>query len=268
VLAAVVDITARRRAERTLAQKNEEVEAFVYTVSHDLRAPLVNLQGFSRELAASCGELDELLRRAQMPPDVAVGVRSILDEDLPGALRYISASTNKFERLINALLSLSRLGRQEYRHERLDVESLVRATLDSMRLSVERTGVAVEVGPLPKAWGDPTAAGQVFSNLVANALNYLDPDRPGRIEIGGRAEPRMNHYWVRDNGVGIPATARARLFQVFQRFHPDLAPGDGMGLTIVKRIVERHGGKVWVESVENEGTTFHVSLPALEAREE
>jgi PAS domain S-box-containing protein len=259
VLAAVVDITARKRAQTALAQKNEEVEAFVYIVSHDLRTPLVNLQGFSKELEMSCARLREKLKTDD--PEV----RAILEDEIPGALRFISASTHKFERLINALLGLSRTGRREYRNEAVDLAALVGTTLDSLRGTIEKTGARVAVGSLPTAWGDATSLGQVFSNLIANALSYLKPGRPGLIEIGGeRAEQAMNRYWVRDNGVGIPATARERVFQVFQRFHPELAPGEGMGLAIVKRVVERHGGKVGVETREGEGTTFSFTLPSRE----
>jgi|SRR5579862_243747 len=269
VLAAVVDISERKRTQKALAQKNEEVEAFVYIVSHDLRTPLVNLQGFSKELEFSCQKLRERLKGASLPPELAREVQEILDEDLPGSLRFISASTNKFERLINALLDLSRTGRRVFRNDEIDIQALVGTTLDSLKQSVDKTGSRVSLGALPPAWGDMTAIGQVFSNLIANALNYLKDGRPGTIEIGGEGiEQGMNHYWVRDNGVGIPATARDRVFQVFQRFHPDLAPGEGMGLAIIKRIVERHGGKVWVETQEDEGTTFHFTLPADDRREE
>jgi signal transduction histidine kinase len=103
--------------------------------------------------------------------------------------------------------------------------------------------------------------GQVFSNLISNALKYSKPGRPARIVIGGEILNGSAHYWVGDNGVGIAASEQRRLFQVFQRFHPDLASGDGMGLAIVKRIIERHRGKVWAESEEGVGTTFHFELP-------
>ena len=115
---------------------------------------------------------------------------------------------------------------------------------------------------LPPALGDDTAIGQIFANLIGNALKYLQPGRPGVVEIGGETQDGMAHYWVRDNGAGIPASARSRLFSVFQRFHPKLASGEGMGLAIVKRVVERHGGKVWAEGQEGIGTTFHLTLPA------
>jgi PAS domain S-box-containing protein len=268
VLAAIVDITERRRAQAALAQKNEEVEAFVYIVSHDLRTPLVNLQGFSKELERSCQDIRKEFQSAGLPADTEKRIRVILDEDIPGALRYISASTNKFERLINALLGLSRSGRQTYHYELLDMQALVGTTLDSVRQSIEKTGVTVKLAELPKSWGDSTAIGQVFSNLVVNALNYLKPGRPGEVAIGGEAQDLMNHYWVRDNGVGIPASAQERLFHVFQRFHPEMAPGEGLGLAIIKRVVERHGGKVWTQTQEDVGTTFHLTLPRQKPREE
>jgi len=246
-----------------LGRKNEEVEAFVYIVSHDLRGPLVNLQGFSHELARSCQALADRLRVLEMPKDAGEELRELAEKEIPDALRFILASSNKFERLINALLQLSRSGRQEYRLEPLEMGDLAATTLDSLRLDVEKSGAEVLVGELPEARGDATAVGQILSNLIVNAVRYLQPGRPGRIEIGGVTENSFNRYWVRDNGVGIPETARKKLFQVFQRFHPKLAAGEGMGLATVKRIVERHGGKVWAESEEGTGTTFLFTLPSV-----
>lgn len=254
----------RQLSQRTdeLARKNEEVEAFVYIVSHDLRGPLVNLQGFSHELERSCQTLAGSLRAVALPPATNAEVRAILEKEVPDALRFILASSSKFERLINALLQLSRSGRQEYRHESLDMAALVATTLDSVRVDVEKSGCEVALAELPPARGDATAVGQVLSNLILNALRYLQPGRPGRIAIGGETAGRFNRYWVRDNGVGIPESAKKKMFQVFQRFHPKLAAGDGMGLATVKRIVERHGGRVWADSEEGVGTTFLFVLPA------
>jgi len=249
-------------ANVVLAQRSEEVEAFVYIVSHDLRVPLVNLQGFSKELERSCRELEAIFQTTPLPETSEKLVQTILKEDIHGALRYISASTTKFQRLIDALLLLSRTGQQELRHESIDVQALVDTTILSLRQSIESSGAEVVVGPLPAVVADTTAIGQVFSNLISNALKYLQPGRPGRLRIGGESSGGSVHYWVGDNGVGIPESSQRRLFQVFQRFHPELAPGEGMGLAIVKRIVERHGGKVWAESEQGVGTTFHVTLPA------
>ena len=122
------------------------------------------------------------------------------------------------------------------------------------------------MGDLPPAWGDPTAIEQVFANLIANALAYLDPHRAGRIEIGaledGTSAAGATTYYVKDNGLGIPEAHQAKLFTAFQRLHPTVAPGEGIGLALVKRIVERQGGKIWAESDAGQGSTFHVTLPA------
>jgi signal transduction histidine kinase len=254
-------------ANAVLAQKNEEVEAFVYIVSHDLRAPLVNLQGFSGELERSCGALETTLQTVALQPNTEKTLQTILREDIAGALRYISASTVKFQRLIDALLLLSRTGKQDLRLEDVDVRAVVDTTVLSLRQSVESSSAAVIIEALPAVRGDVTALGQVFSNLISNALKYLQPGRPGRIVIGGESADGAAHYWIRDNGAGIAASSQRRLFQVFQRFHPNLASGEGMGLAIVKRIIERHGGKVWAESEEGVGTTFHFSLPTVAERQ-
>jgi signal transduction histidine kinase len=261
----VTERTAKlAETNKELARKNEEVEAFVYAVSHDLRTPLVNLQGFCKELELSCQELREKLlapRHVRSSTEDEERIQTILTSDIPDSLRYISASTTKFQRLINALLALSRYGRQEYHSEELDLGAVVQSTLDLLHLSIATSGIKVSVAPIPKVYGDVTALGQVFANLIGNAIKYLQPDRPGFIEIGGESEDGNAHCWVRDNGVGLPASAKSRLFQVFQRFHPDHAEGEGMGLAIVRRIVERHGGKIWAEGEEGVGTTFHFTLP-------
>jgi PAS domain S-box-containing protein len=249
-------------AMKELHRKNEEVEAFVYIVSHDLRAPLVNVQGFVRELEDSSTRLTALLKSCSLPPRDLGTVNEILDEEIAGALHFISASATKFERLIDALIGLSRYGRQTYQIERIDVQELLEGALATFMKAINEAGAEVKVGRLPVANADVTALGQVFSNLIGNALKYRSPLRPLQIQIGGRVEDGTIHYWVEDNGLGIPESGKARLFQVFQRLHPQAATGEGMGLAIVHRIVERHQGKVWAESREGAGTAFHFSLPS------
>jgi PAS domain S-box-containing protein len=254
-----------RELEVTVAElqrKNQEVEAFVYIVSHDLRAPLVNVKGFVHELEASSKHLKEVIQACPNWERCWPVARQVLDREIGGALHYISASTTKFERLIEALLGLSRHGRQVYQLTRVNVWELVNNAVANFQQEMTEAGAKVEVGALPSATADATALGQVFSNLIGNSLKYRNPGRPLKVELGGRVEDGMVHYWVRDNGLGIPEFGKAKLFQVFQRFHAQQAEGEGMGLAIVHRIVERHGGKIWAVSREGEGTTFHFSLPA------
>ena len=268
------DLEARVRARtqelqvtnRQLAQKNEENETFVFSVSHDLRSPLVNLQGFSRELELSCRDLDELFQDPLIPEEIRKRAHKILQGDIQESIGYIHTGVDRLTGIIDALLRLSRLGRVSYELKEVDMTAVVGKVVQSLRVSAERSGATIQLQALPPAWGDPVAIEQVFGNLLANALHYLQPGRPGMIEIGAVAEANdnpssMQTYFVRDNGVGIPAAYAPQVFQVFRRLNPTLAPGEGMGLVIVRRILDRLGGRIWFESVESEGTVFYVALP-------
>ena len=244
-----------------LQYKTREVETFVYSVSHDLRSPLVNLQGFSRELERSCADLRRAFDQAPLSPDLRRRLDTV-DRDMMESVRYIQIAVLRSGNIIDALLRLSRAGRVEYRWQQVDMTLVVRRVVDAMRGSLEQKGALATAGELPACWGDPTALEQVFGNLLSNAVNYLDPARPGRIEIGGESGPESAvTYWVRDNGLGIPALYRDKLFVAFQRLHGDVAPGEGIGLALVRRVVERHGGTIRVESEEGVGSKFILTLP-------
>ncbi|HZF10671.1 MAG TPA: ATP-binding protein [Thermoanaerobaculia bacterium] len=249
-------------ANEDLRYKTQEIETFVYSVSHDLRSPLVNLQGFSRELERSCGDLQRALAQTALPPGVRRQLDAV-DRDMAESVRFIQTAVSRSANIIDALLRLSRAGRVEYQWQSVPVDWIVRRVVDAMRGSIEQKRVEVTIGPLPPAWGDPTAVEQIFGNLLSNAVNYLDPDRPGRIEIGAtNGQPDFSPtYWVRDNGLGIPESYQGKLFVAFQRLHGNVAPGEGIGLALVRRVVERHGGRIWAESREGEGTTFFLTLP-------
>lgn len=269
----------RRVAERTaelattnrdLSERNSENETFVYAVSHDLRSPLVNLEGFSREVTSSCAELQAITASADVDDALRTRLQEIVDGDLSASVRFIQRAVSRLSGKIDALLSLSRAGRLVYDWQVVDVQSLVGQIVESLAAQIFERGVAVDVRDLPRAWGDLTTIEQIFANLIVNAINYLDPDRAGHIEIGCRgqdgeledADGQLIQFYVRDNGLGIPAEHQSKLFVAFQRLHADRAPGEGMGLTLVKRAVERHGGQIFVESEVGAGTTFFFSLPA------
>jgi signal transduction histidine kinase len=248
-----------------LAERDRENEMFIYSVSHDLRSPLVNLQGFSKELAMSCDDLRQALAPVDLPDATRRKVAALLDYDMKDAVQFIQTAVTRLSSIIDALLRLSRAGRVEYRMQPVDVAGVVARVVDSLRGTAAQRGAAVVVGDLPPAWADPTALEQVFANLVGNALNYLDPTRPGRVEVGaeqGRDGEALRTYYVRDNGLGIPRAYQDKLFLAFQRLHPGVAAGEGVGLSLVRRVVERHGGSVRFESEEGQGATFYVSFPA------
>jgi signal transduction histidine kinase len=250
-----------------LAQKNQENELFVYSVSHDLRSPLVNLQGFSQELDLACHELRRLLAGPDIPAELRDRVRAVLEGNIAEATYFIQTAVSRLSRIIDALLRLSRAGRVEYRPQVIDVGLTVGRVVEALRGTISERGAVVRAEPLPPCWADPTAVEQIFANLIGNAVNYLDPNRPGQVEVGSAeagpgVNPGMRVFFVRDNGMGIPEDYQKNAFTAFQRLHGDVAPGEGIGLALVRRAVERHGGKVWLESTADEGSTFYVSLPA------
>jgi signal transduction histidine kinase len=228
----------------------------------------VNLQGFGKELAADCKELRGLL---DVEPTQASRARAValLDRDVPESLRFIQAAVSRLAAIIDALLRLSRAGRVEYRTQEVDVAAAVARVVESLGGTIAERNVEITVKPLPPAWGDPTAIEQIFANLIGNAVNYLDPNRPGWIEVGALdgdgPGPPLHTYYVKDNGLGIAEAYLPKLFLAFQRFHPDSAPGEGIGLTLIRRAVERHGGTIRVESEAGEGSTFLVTLPSRAA---
>jgi signal transduction histidine kinase len=251
-----------------LGQQKQENEMFVYSVSHDLRSPLVNLQGFSEELSLSCRDLRELFRRDDVPEPVRRRGLQLMDRDIDESIRFIQAAVGRLARIIDALLRLSRAGRVEYQWREVDLAAVVGKIVDALHDSIAAKKARVAVGELPPAWGDPTALEQVFANLIGNAVQYLDPERPGRIEVDGAAPdgaglpPGLWVYRVRDNGLGIPEAYHQRMFTAFSRFHAGNAQGEGIGLALARRMVERHGGRIWLESAPGVGTTFFVALPA------
>jgi len=258
------------RINETLRQQTQENEMFIYSVSHDLRAPLVNLQGFSKELSHACGDLRAAVRQSSLAPERRQRIERLVDEDIGEALHYLQTAVLRASHIIDALLRLSRVGRVEYRRQQVQVRDIVQRVIDAMQVSIRARRARVVVHELPSVWGDPTALEQVFANLLGNAINYLDPSREGRVEIGTAPAPPGVHslriFYVKDNGLGIPAIALPRLFNAFQRLHGNVAAGEGIGLALVRRVVERHGGRVWAESSEGVGTTFYLSLPVAEKR--
>lgn len=255
------------RTNRELKQRNEENEMFVYSVSHDLRSPLVNLEGFSQELLMVSQDLRELFEQGDLPPDVKKQGIELVDEDVATSIHFIRTGVSRLSDIIDALLRLSRVGRVDYRWQEVEVEPVVTRITDAMKTTVDEKGARIDAAHLPPTWGDATAIEQIFANLISNALNYLDKERPGLIEVGGEAaDDGLNTYYVKDNGVGIPEEHKSKVFQIFQRLQPE-TEGEGLGLTLVRRIVERHGGRIWVESVEGEGSTFFVQLPGVSSED-
>jgi light-regulated signal transduction histidine kinase (bacteriophytochrome) len=264
VFAAARDITARveaeqeiiklnaglekRISERTaqLEASNKELEAFAYSVAHDLRSPLRAIDGFSHVI------LEDYADR--------------LDAEGNRVLNIIRSNTQKMDHLITDLLELARVIRSEMKFSPLDMTMLVNSAYWELASAELQQGFSFTIAPLPEARGDPTLMQQVWNNLLSNAIKYTLPMSVRSIEVGAYTEADVNVYYVKDNGVGFDPKYTHKLFGVFQRLHKaEEFEGAGVGLAIVQRIVTRHGGHAWAEGKINQGATFYFSLPKKEA---
>lgn len=254
-------------AERTadLTRANEEIQRFAYIVSHDLRSPLVNVMGFTAELDAARASLADLIDRAtERAPDIVTeDARLAAKEDLPEAIGFIRSSTQKMDRLINAILRLSREGRRTLAPEQLDLAAIAQGVSDSLRHIADDRGAEVRVErPMPTLVSDRVAVEQIVSNLVENAVKYLSPERAGRIVVRARADGPRRIVEVTDNGRGIAENDHDRVFDLFRRSGPQDQQGEGIGLAHVRALAYRLGGTIDLDSTLGQGSTFRVTLPA------
>jgi signal transduction histidine kinase len=241
------DRVKQRTAE--LEFTNQELEAFTYSISHDLQAPVRAIDGFSQALAERC--------RDQLSPD---GKRY---------LEYLKASAGKMQDLLGALLTLSRTGRSPVRKVHVEPATLVREVLEVLQPELTGRAVDFQIDPLPPFEGDPTLMKQVYHNLLSNAVKFTARCDRAKIQTGCTGTGPRRVYFVRDNGVGFDPAQAERLFGVFQRLHRDEDfKGTGVGLAITQRIIRRHGGWIWAEARVGHGATFffhlHTAVPAAE----
>ncbi|MEN8142865.1 MAG: PAS domain-containing sensor histidine kinase, partial [Thermodesulfobacteriota bacterium] len=272
-----LDITERKASEELLQksnqqlqkladelkQANEEMKSFTYIVSHDLRAPLVNIKGFSSELRMSLDDLTNSIQTTEdkITADNKKNINLILNEDVPEALNFIESSVSRMDALINGILKLSRLGRYELKTEDVDLSKTISSILDSIKHQLESKKVKVSIGPLPTLKADETVMEQIFGNLIDNATKYLADDRDG--ELTFKAEEKGEEITIscRDNGRGIADEDIDKIFKIFRRAGKQDIKGEGMGLAYVKTLVKRLDGNISCQSKLNIGTTFTIGFP-------
>jgi signal transduction histidine kinase len=262
--------------ERTadLREANEEIQRFAYIVSHDLRSPLVNIMGFTSELEelrnsifrriAALGHAVAAMAVPVTPVDaepVLEGDDKQLSEDFTEALGFIKSSIAKMDRLISAILNLTREGKREFEPVRIEMRELIEAIISTLAHQAEEAKAEIHVAPLPDVVSDRLALEQIFSNIIDNAIKYLKPGVPGEIAIRGRTKLGFAVFEISDNGRGIDPKDHQRIFELFRRAGTQDRPGQGIGLAHVRALVRRLGGTMTVSSELGTGSTFTITLP-------
>jgi len=252
--------------ERTadLQRANDEIQRFAYIVSHDLRSPLVNVMGFTAELESGAQRLSAMIDKAEAkaPELVDQAAKVAVRDDFPEAIRFIRASTEKMDRLINAILRLSREGRRTINPEKLDMGALFKSVADALRHTIDERDVDLSIEPrLPHIVSDRLAVEQIVGNIIENAIKYMVPGRRGRIEVRGRLEGARAIFEIADNGRGIEPRDHERIFDLFRRSGQQDQPGEGIGLAHTRALAYRLGGTISVESELARGATFRINLP-------
>ncbi len=264
-LARVNEDLEARVLERTEGMKraNDEIQRYAYIVSHDLRAPLVNIIGFTSELETATETLTDYLKSATIDSNDAKAqqARIAATEDIPEALEFIRTSSSRMDGLINEILKLSRLGRVTLVPERVQVKAIVEECIVNIQHRLDAGSAEARIeDTLPAVFSDVSMLQQIFANLLDNAVKYLDAGRPGRIVVRGKASGAVTHFEIEDNGRGIAPSDHERVFELFRRSGAQDRPGEGIGLAHVRTLARRLGGDITVQSDGVSGTTFRLTI--------
>ena len=247
---------------KELQFKTEELEGIIGIVSHDLRAPLVNVKGFGNELKKDYQNLAGLLSQIDVPPNISKQLRFIFEKSVPQSVDLILSSADSMDNLVKRLIEVARLGLAEIIPEKIDMNEIMRRVLANLKIKLKHAGAKVKTENLPGCWADRDHVAGIFTNLVDNSVKYLDPNRQGEIRISGKEENGRVVYCVEDNGVGIAIEDQSRIFDLFTRLVQTAHEGgEGMGLSIIKRMIDRNNGQIWIESEKGKGSKFYVALP-------
>jgi signal transduction histidine kinase len=256
--------TRVRTRTAELSRANDEIQRFAYIVSHDLRSPLVNVMGFTSELELALKPLKRVVdwMTANAADRLPKDVKDSVEVEMPEAIGFIRSSTQKMDRLINAILRLSREGRRNLTPEPLAMTALAEGLIDNVRHRLtERGAEAMVEGELPDLVSDRLAIEQVFGNLIDNAVKYLSPARAGLITLRGHKEAGVLIYEIEDNGRGISTHDHERIFELFRRSGAQDQAGEGIGLAHVRALMYRLGGTITCVSELDRGATFRLSFP-------
>ncbi len=262
------EITAIRQIQDEVMAKNKELENYLYVASHDLRSPLVNIQGFSQRLQKQSDDIKLLLDKCTIEKEKKESIDKITNEAIPRTLNFIVSNVLKMDSLINSLLQISRTGRLPLVVKKTDMNKLFKSIVSAQNYQITELGARIVLNELADCYGDEGMLNQLFSNIIDNALKYKADNRKLIIEIN--SEMRFNKiiYSISDTGLGISARNLSKIWDVFYRVNSLAGSGEGIGLSIAKTIANKHRGKIWVESEEGTGSTFYVELQLQEFTEQ
>ncbi len=247
---------------KALSLKTRDLEQVLYAGSHDLRTPLVNVQGYSGELGVSITELMSYIKYADVSEDILKKIESVFEEDISSSIQFIQDNISKMDSLLNSLIRISRTGKIEIKEEQVNMNQLVHGIANTFKTRIEEAEINIEVNILPECRGDKEQLNHVFLNLIGNAIKYIARNRRGTINVSGYKEEGRSIYCVEDNGIGIAPAHKEKIFEIFYQLDPVNYTGEGLGLTIVRNILDRMHGEIWIESEEGNGSKFFVSMPS------
>jgi PAS domain S-box-containing protein len=260
------DITEQKKVSdkinilnKDLEEKNAELERLIFVASHDLRSPLVNIQGFGGELNNSYNEVKKVIAEVDNINDLRNKLANILDTDIPESINFIELSAQKMNQLISGMLKVSRLGRNEITLAKIDMNKLMSEVSSTFEFIVKKEHIIISIENLPECTADKILIDQLFANLISNSIKFRNPEMQAKISISGFIEDQYSVYCVEDNGIGFSEKYMDNIFLLFHRLNNSIE-GEGLGLSIVKKIVDIHKGKIWAKSEVGKGSKFYVAL--------
>lgn len=253
------DISDIELSRAAIIENNKELENYIYVASHDLRSPLVNIQGFSQRLARHTTELNAIADECTLKEEFKDRMGEITTQKIPKDLNYIQTNVLKMDKLLNGLLQISRTGRVNTNFQLVNTNLLISNVIRSYNFQLTEINANVTIHNLDNCYGDENLLNQLFSNIVSNAIKYRDVQRPLQLLITSEVKYNKVLISIKDNGIGIKPAHLNKIWNVFYRVNVD-QEGDGLGLSIAKRIIDKHKGKIWVASVLDGGTIFYIEL--------
>lgn len=255
------DITAIKQFQEVLKAKNKELKNYLYIASHDLRSPLVNMQGFSQLLKGYMDSIQNLLRDVLLDQKIKEQIDQIINEKTPQALNFILGAVSKMDSLIKSLLQLSRTGSVALTIQKIDMNNLFKEIFRVQNFQLNEIEAKIDVKELPDCFGDASLLNQLFSNIISNAIKYRSKSKSLKLSVHAEIKYNQVIYCIEDNGIGIEKRHLEKIWDIFFQVNPKLPDsGEGIGLSIVKQIVDKHKGRVRVESDEAKGTKFYTEL--------